>query len=249
MRAAYDGIYLDLRAAIEQGTYVYKDFLPSESALVKRYRCAHNTVRKAIAILAREGFVLPIHGRGVRVIYHAAPLVSSLRSCFEPNGLESFHDAGRRCGFVAKTKVLLMETIVVDEGLSALTGFEEGAELVHMERVRSYDGVPLERETNYFRSTTVSGITTADAEQSVFGYIENVRKQKLVTSQRIITVQHADEQDRELLAMGDADYVAAITLATFDGEGILCEITLMRHHPDTFSFSSTSIRTQLTSGR
>lgn len=247
MRPAYDSIYFDLKQAILDGTYAYKGFLPSEAELIKRYDCAHNTVRKAIAILAREGLVQPIHGKGVRVIAATSPIVHSKTSVLGPQGFESFLAAGKRIGYVASTKVHLMETITVDSEFSELTGFDVGDKVVHLERVRLFDGVPLARETNYFREKTVHGMTKEDAERSIYRYIEQERGGKLVTNKRVITVEPANEQDFELIEMGDATYVAAIAVATFDGEGLLCEVTLGRHHPEIFSYRYTTIRSRISS--
>jgi GntR family trehalose operon transcriptional repressor len=245
MRAAYDGIFFDLRDSIEQGVYRYKDFLPSESVLVKRYGCAHNTVRKAIGILARQGYVLPIHGKGVRVIYHSTPLITKKQSCFEPNGFFSLNDAARRQGFTSHTKVLHMEPIYVDSSFAAETGFEVGVELIHLERMRYCNGVPLECETNYFRSETVQGITKADAENSIYNYIFNVLGGKIATSTRVFTVERATERDLELLEMNGADYVAVVSSASYDGDGILCEVSISHLHPSVFSFSYAAIRSSL----
>jgi len=243
MRSAYDGIYFDLKRDIEEGVYAYKDLLPSESVLVKKYDCAHNTVRKALAILARDGYVQAIHGKGVRVIY--TPVARENKPFYELAGVESFAKTGERHGFTASTKVLLMETISVDAELAALTHFDEGEKLVHLERRRRYDGKLSEREINYFRADTVEGMTVDDAERSIYDYIECVRKGKLVTSKRHISLGRVNDRDRELLDMGDANYLAQITSQTYDGEGLLCEWTLARVHPDIFSVYQIALRTRV----
>lgn len=243
MRSAYDGIYFDLKRDIEEGVYAYKDLLPSESVLVKKYDCAHNTVRKALAILARDGYVQAIHGKGVRVIY--TPVARENKPFYELAGVESFAKTGERHGFTASTKVLLMETISADAELAALTHFDEGEKLVHLERMRRYDGKLSEREINYFRADTVEGMTVDDAERSIYDYIECVRKGKLVTSKRHISLGRVNDRDRELLDMGDANYLAQITSQTYDGEGLLCEWTLARVHPDIFSVYQIALRTRV----
>ena len=243
MRSAYDGIYFDLKRDIEEGVYAYRDLLPSESVLVKKYGCAHNTVRKALEILARDGYVQAIHGKGVRVIF--TPIASEDRPFYELSGVESLYKTGIRHGFVAKTKVLLMETILADADLAALTHFDEGEKLVHLERVRFYDGRPYERETNYFRADTVQGMTIADAERSVYDYIELVRKGKLVTSKRHITLVPVDERDREILELGDTTHLAQFRSMTYDGEGLLCEWSVARNHPEIFSVYQIAQRTRV----
>lgn len=248
MRATYNSIYFELKDAIIQGKYPYQDFLPSEAVLVKHFDCAHNTVRKALLVLSQEGYVQPIHGKGVRVIYRPDPVADSPSSDslsspnYPLNHMEPFLKTAERHGFEAGTKAHVFETVIADKKLAWLTGFEEGSELLHIERTRFYDGLPLERESNYFRSDIVAGITQADAEHSVYNYIEVVLHKKLVTRKRNITIQKANADDYKLLAMNDASYVAIVTNHTFDGNGLLCEATIARIHPDAFSLYDVEVR-------
>ena len=245
MQSAYDRIYFDLKHDIETHVFDFKEYLPSEAELCKRYSCAHNTVRKAIAALADNGYVQPVHGRGVRVILQPTPFGMEARTRFSPNVIESFYEVGKHFGFEVSTKVLLMEDIVVDQALSETTGFDLGTSVVHLERVRSFNGVPSERETNYFRADAVEGMTLADAESSVYRYIEDVRNGKLVTCKRYATLQPVNDSDRELLEVGNATHVAVVAAQTFDGEGLLCEVSLVRWRPEVFSASSVAIRTRI----
>jgi GntR family trehalose operon transcriptional repressor len=245
MRSIYYEIFEDLRDRIEEGEFPYQSYIPSESALVEEYECSHNTLRKALNVLRLHGYIQPIHGKGVRVIYHSTPLITKKQSCFEPNGFFSLNDAARRQGFTSHTKVLHMEPIYVDSSFAAETGFEVGVELIHLERMRYCNGVPLECETNYFRSETVQGITKADAENSIYNYIINVLGGKIATSTRVFTVERATERDLELLEMNGADYVAVVSSASYDGDGILCEVSISHLHPSVFSFSYAAIRSSL----
>ena len=243
MRSAYDGIYFDLKRAIQDGVYVYKDLLPSESTLIKKYDCAHNTVRKALAILARDGYVQAIHGKGVRVIYH--PIAKEDRPLYELAGVESLAKTGLRHGFDTSTKVLSMTTVIADEDLAALTYFDLGARLLRLERLRSCDGQPFEREVNYFRADMVEGMTKEDAERSIYDYIEKVKHKKLVTAKRHITIEPADDRDRELIDLGGATHVGQVTNTTYDGDGLVCEWSITRNHPKYFSVHQIAQRTRV----
>lgn len=242
MRAAYDTIYFDLKHQIEDGKYPYRTFLPSESTLVRRYGCAHNTVRKALAALAADGYAQPVHGKGVRVIYQT---LSNAYPDYPPNGIESFRVASKRYGFSAHTKVLLMEDLLVDDELAELTHFEKGEKLVHLERVRYYDDRPLRRESNYFRADVVENMTAQDAEDSIYSYIAETKNEKLVVCKRYVTVERANDRDFELLDMQEADYLAVLRVILFDSAGLMCEFSTLRHHPEAFSLKQTVIHTRI----
>lgn len=245
MRVAYDSIYFELRKLIEDGTYAYRTLLPSETALVKRYGCAHNTVRKALSILAAHGYVQPIHGKGVRVTYLPPSGSDKKLLSLNPNGIESFNEAAKRCGFAPSTKIVLMESIEVDEALAQNVPFDLGQQLLHVVRIRHYNGKPLSWEDCYVREDLVEGITVEDAQDSIHAYIKSARGAKLVTSQRTIVVEHANKQDNKFLQMGDSDFVASIRINSFDHDGLLGEHRILHHHPDAFLLRQTVIESRV----
>lgn len=57
----------ELRHAISAGELTAGDRLPSERALAEQHGVARNTAREAVRILADEGLVTAIHGKGVFV--------------------------------------------------------------------------------------------------------------------------------------------------------------------------------------
>lgn len=244
MRAAYDSIYFELRRLIEDGTYAYRSFLPSESALVKRFGCAHNTVRKALGLLAVDGYVQPVHGKGVRVLYNT-PRDNKLKPVtFCTTRIQSFVETGKAQGFLPTTQVLLMENLVVDKPLSELTRFDVGEEVLHAERVRYYGDDPLSYDNSYYRADIVEGITKQDAEKSLYEYVETVCGVRLVTCRRRVTVERATEHDREVLHLDDIDSVAVVNAIVFDGDGLMCEHTETRLHPDVFSLEQVAIQSR-----
>lgn len=63
----YQRVYADLRARIERGDLVHGAQLPSQPALAAEYGVALLTVRHAIDLLRRAGYVSVEHGRGTFV--------------------------------------------------------------------------------------------------------------------------------------------------------------------------------------
>lgn len=238
VRAAYDGIYRDLKQQIESGAYAYQELLPSQSMLVKRYRCAHNTVRKALSMLADEGYCQPIHGKGVRVIWRAR----GERRTLAMGGIQSFVQAARRSGFEGKTNVVVFDRLVCDEALSERTSFPVGVKLVHVERVRLLDGRPVIHDVSYYLASAVEGLTQEDAKSSIYEYAERELGTKITTCQRVITMEHATADDRLLLDLEGVDYVACVANHAFDGNANLFEYTESHRHPDYFCITTTEKR-------
>ena len=84
-KAKYDQIYRDLKEKIETEVYSYQEMLPSEHMLVREYGCSRNTVRRALAELTADGYVQPMHGKGVRNIFRPVE-----QAAFTVGGIESF---------------------------------------------------------------------------------------------------------------------------------------------------------------
>ncbi|ERL11356.1 putative trehalose operon repressor [Coriobacteriaceae bacterium BV3Ac1] len=237
MRAAYDAIYRELKEAILEGEYPYQSMLPSEAVLVERYRCAHNTVRRALGMLAAQGMVQPIHGKGVRVIW-----MSHERATFEVGGIETFAEIAARNNFHAVTRTIVFEEIEVDEEFVEASGFAKGMKLLHLLRVRELDGRALILDKNYFRADAVKGLTREQSQQSIYAYVEDKLGNKIATSNRLVTAERATREDRRLLDIADVDFLAVVTSQTFDGNGEPFEYTQSRHHPDFFAFRDIATR-------
>ena len=236
-RIKFNEIYKDLKAKIETMEYEYQQMLPSENTMVDIYHCSRNTVRRAIGMLADDGYVQSLHGKGVRVIYQPVATNSFLMG-----GIESFQESARRNHRETITKVVQFDEITCDERLSRRTGFQPGDELYYVRRVRYLDGKPLILDTNFFLKSLVPGLTETIADTSIYEYIENELEMLIVTSRRTMTVEHVTPADESYLELGDYNCLAVVTGQTFNDDGIMFEYTHSRHRPDYFSFQTTATR-------
>ena len=236
-KAKYDEIYLDLRQAVEAGAYPYGSFLPSENTLITQYDCSRNTIRRALAGQSEEGYIRPIHGKGVRVFYQP-----SERAAFTVGRIESFQESANRNKLQVVTKVIQFRVMQVDQELAEKSGFPTGEEVYDIQRVRYLDGKPLILDSNVFLKALLPGLTADIAEHSIYAYIERELNMQVATSKRTITVEHATQEDQRLLDLGDYNCLAVVSSQTFNSDGILFEYTQSRHQPDYFSFHDTATR-------
>ena len=236
-KAKYDEIYLNLKRTVESGAHPYGSLLPSENTLIAQYGCSRNTIRRALSGLSEDGYIQPIHGKGVRVIYRP-----SERASFTVGGIESFQETARRNKLQVITKVVQFAVIAADETIAEKSGFPAGEEVYYIQRVRCLDGKSLILDTNLFLKRLVPGLTKEIAEHSIYAYIENELGMHIGTSKRTITVEHASAQDEQLLDLGDYNCLAVVSSQTFNADGILFEYTQSRHQPDYFSFHDTATR-------
>lgn len=237
MKARYDVIFREIRGSIERGEFPFQSFLPSEAELTAAFGCSHNTLRRSLGLLREQGYVQPVHGKGVRVVYQPQE-----RTSFTVGGIESFREAGERAHLDTRTEVARVEQVVVDDRLAGLTGFSAGDELTYVIRVRHIAGEALILDHSYFRTSSIPGITVEVARRSIYDHIEKTLGIAIAMSKRTITVERASEKDRSLLDLDDIDYLAVVSSQTFDSQGVLIEWTQSRHRPDHFCFRDTAVR-------
>lgn len=66
---SYIPVYNTLYTDITSGMYEKGSLLPSETVLSSRYHVSRNTLRQALTILARDGYIYKIQGKGTFVTY------------------------------------------------------------------------------------------------------------------------------------------------------------------------------------
>ena len=236
-KSKFEQIYKDLKEKIESGDYAYQDLLPSENTMVSIYNCSRNTIRRALSELTEQGYVQPVHGKGVRVIYQPID-----QAAFTIGGIESFKESAIRNHRKRHTEVLQFAEITADERLAAKTGFPVGSELYYLQRVRFLDGIALILDINMFLKSLVPNLTKEIAENSIYEYIENDLGMSIVTSKRKMTVERATQIDEKYLQLNDYNCLAVVTGQTFNADGIMFEYTQSRHRPDYFCFQDTATR-------
>ena len=237
-KSKYESIYQTIKDEILAGSYVSGDLLPSENEYTKRFGCTRNTIRRALAMLTQEGFLLPRHGRGVQVIWQP----QKGRSIFSLGGIESLREAADRNQVSMKTRVVRFEERICDEKLSELTGFDVGEHLLFVERVRKINGEAIILDTNYFLKSETEGLTAEIAEHSIYRYLEEVRGMNITTSLRRVTAEKAVKRDYRYLDLQEYDFLLVITGQVFNSSGVMFEYTQSRHLPEYFCFMDTAVR-------
>jgi hypothetical protein len=238
-KTKYNDIYKNLKEKIENNYFKYLDFLPVENDLIKDYECSRNTLRRAVAILVKEGYLQTMQGKGVRNIYRKMS-----HKLFKLNTIETFKESAARTAQSSFNKVVLFTEVTCSENFAKRSGFRAGDELYYIQRVHYMDGRALILNHNYFLKSAVGNLSNDIAEHSIYEYLENNLGMNIVNSKRIITVEKADEIDEKYLNLNIEEYncLAVVSSFTYNSEGIMFEYTVSRHKPDCFSFSDNAVR-------
>ena len=149
-------VYLHLRSALEAGEWRVGDRLPPERELADHYGCSLITVRRALGDLARERRIERTRGRGTFVT--RPPLELDL------DGTLSFSDEVQHLGHDPSTRVVTARTVPAEAPVADALGLPVGAPVVHLERLRMADGVPLLLEQVFLPEARFPGLLAGDLE-------------------------------------------------------------------------------------
>jgi GntR family trehalose operon transcriptional repressor len=227
----YIYIYNYLKDKIHSKEFEPGKKLPSENELKSLFNVSRNTIRRAIDMLASEGLVTSVHGKGVFVIENQ-PFK------FLVGGLQSFKEASEINSINYTTTIPIFNNIVIDEKLSKKTNFLVGCDALNILRIRNINNENVILDINYFNLNVISGITKEIAYESIYNFIENKLNLKISGAQKVVSVQPASEMDKKYLDLKGNDLVAIITNFVYLDDGTLFEYTESRHRPDRFTFNT-----------
>jgi len=147
-----------LREQISKGELEARRPIPSERQLEKSYSVSRTTIRQAIDMLVRQGYLYREHGRGTFVSPHKLQKGIS--------ELTSFTEDMRGRGIVPGQKILEIGCISPPEDVR--THLELPAEctkVLHIERLRLGDGLPMGLQTSYYSLPEGLNVTREELEE------------------------------------------------------------------------------------
>lgn len=115
-KSRYLEIYNFIKENINNGTYPPEEKIPSENRLKDIFSVSRNTVRKAIDLLASDGLLSSVHGKGVFVM-------KKIPVNFLLGGTESFKEASLKNSLKYKTSIPIFETLIINEELNKKNSF------------------------------------------------------------------------------------------------------------------------------
>lgn len=186
-----------LRKKIEEGEWEPNSAIPSERQLEEQYRISRPTVRQAVELLIRQGFLYREHGRGTFVM--PQKLQKGLLE------LTSFSEDLIKRGIKPGQIILKMCREVPPQKIQQKLELAPGSELLTIERIRLGDGLPIGLQTSYLVLQSDQTIDKVELERA--GSLYRILQEKFQiipwAADETLEVTLASKEEAELLQVNE----------------------------------------------
>jgi GntR family transcriptional regulator len=204
------------------------DPLPSERELCEWSGVSRVTVRRALADLIQEGYLVARRGRGTFVAPRRATT-----SLDRPAG---FTETMRRLGHVPSTRVVAAEE-TLDPHIGRLMELPPDQPVYAIERVRLLNGEPCMLELAHVPANIAPGLLDEDLTGSLYTILHDRYGVDTAGGTESIVAVRATSKVANLLQTGIGDPILQTVRFTRAGDGMLIEYTIRHARADMCSFT------------
>jgi DNA-binding GntR family transcriptional regulator len=218
-----------LEEVIDSGGLVPGERVPTEIELAETLDISRPTVRRAIEELVGKGLLTRKRGVGTRVTNVQVRRRVALTSLFD-----DLTAAGR----TPRTQVLRFERDCVDRHAARMLGLPATERLVHCERLRLADDVPLALLRNWLPPRFADLTEEALAATSLYRLMGEHNGRPAVAKQRI-TAKAATPTQSRLLDIGHHTPLISMQRTAFDSAGTAVEFSDNLYRADHYAIDVT----------
>ena len=164
-QVAYKKVYSTLKQEIREGKYETGKLLPPEHILESRFEVSRTTVRRALELLARDGYVDSHQGRGTTVL--------DFTTVQRLNALTSMTETLKSKGYEVSTKGMHIDIIEATSKVAEALQIKENEAVVRIQRVQCTNNQSVAIMTNYLLEELVPGIESySGGFTSLYNFLE-----------------------------------------------------------------------------
>lgn len=189
----YIKIVEDIKKKVNSAELKPGDTVPPETALCKEYGVSRMTVRKGLAILASEGYIFSVPGKGS---YVQKPEVNRYTLQYD--------EMNNLINSVDKARLLEVTIIMPDEKLADELQTTRNKHVIMIRRLFYTDGIPVAYDVKYLLYSKGMPIVEKEIEQATFQEMVSNRMPIFALKKRIsISAQIPNEEIKRYLNIYD----------------------------------------------
>lgn len=225
----YLTIYHDLVNKINKKHWKDAKMLPSENDLALNYEVSRETIRKALDLLAQNGFIQKVRGKG-------SVILESGQFNFPVSGIVSFKELATSIKQPVQTIVNELSIVEANEKLQSKLNIKSKELVWKVVRTREIAGEKVILDKDYFNRDFIPSLTKEVCQDSIYQYLENDLQLDISYAHKEILVEEPTTEDRDLLDLDGHSNIVVIRSMVYLDDTSLFQYTESRHRPDKFKF-------------
>ena len=229
-------LYELLKEKLEARAFAPGSALPSERELAAQYDLNRMTVRNALRLLAEEGYLRTVQGKGT--------FVSGPRLTRNIEEMKGFSQALREKGITPSDRLVYREVMPVGTSLASRLGVPPGESIVRLVRLRSGNGSPIALEEAFVPLGLLPELMELDLQViSLYEAFElhGIHPERAVQALSMVQVSGSEAK---LLKLHDGASVFHFEAQSYDAQDRCIEFVRSWTRPDTCGFRAELIRSK-----
>lgn len=210
----YQQLVLSIKKCIDNRELKENDKIPAEHELCKTYGLSRTTVRQALEVLEREGYIYKLRGKGS---YVSSPKIYQNRSEFS-----KFYDDMINMGKVPVSKILSLKVKEPNEQVKRNMNLNDGDLICKLIWIRYGNDEPLIYETIYLNYSMVQGIENMNLKsKKLYDILEEKFKFKIIQGKEMFYPCKLESTEAKYLGLNEGDLGMKVERTVFQGNKVL----------------------------
>ncbi|WP_431086903.1 GntR family transcriptional regulator [Paenibacillus sp. 8b26] len=226
----YKMVVEQMEQEILDGKYAPNTKLPTEEELMKKFDVSRNTIRRAIDILAEDGYIYQVQGSGIFLREFSRPGCISIKNML---GLT------REFAQDELTSTLLqLDLLEADDELAEQLKCAVNTKVYYVKRVRNLNGMPFVIEESYFNKDIILYLDKEICNHSIYNYISQDLKLNVGFTDKVISSEKLDDYDASLLDLQPGDPTLIVENKVFLNTGVVFSTSREKYRYDKIKLLS-----------
>ena len=226
----YQQLAHSIKKAVDEQKLKENDKIPAENEFCKIYDLSRTTVRQALDILEKDGYIYKLRGKGS---YVSTPKIYQNRSSFS-----KFYDDMRSLGKVPVSKIISLKIKVADAYVREKMQLEENEMLCQIKWIRYVNNEPLIYETINLNYKLVDGIEMKElTDKKLYDILSEEYGIKMTHGKELFYPCKLDINEAKNLGLKENDLGMKVERVVFQGKDVV-EYTTSTVRGDRFIYTT-----------
>lgn len=226
----YQQLAHSIKKAVDEQKLKENDKIPAENEFCKIYDLSRTTVRQALDILEKDGYIYKLRGKGS---YVSTPKIYQNRSSFS-----KFYDDMRSLGKVPVSKIISLKIKVADAYVREKMQLEENEMLCQIKWIRYGNNEPLIYETINLNYKLVDGIEMEElTDKKLYDILSEEYGIKMTHGKELFYPCKLDINEAKNLGLKENDLGMKVERVVFQGKDVV-EYTTSTVRGDRFIYTT-----------